>query len=511
MLQLRAISLKLRDEVDTVDEKGWSLLSRAVKNSQLKVINVLLKAGADTSLSTPDGFHPLHIAASQAGNAAIIKALVRAGADIDAGNGALGETALMMAASRGHGCAVRALLDAGADISKRSDNGATARSFAASQGSGTDVLLLLIDAGAGIDDIGSNGNSTLVQAATARHIDKVVKLIEIGANVNLECSDGRTALYHVSQLGFDDILAVLLRSGADVNHKMPKLGMTPLHGACSYGHHKCARLLIEAGAHVWAVDSRAFTPLHYAVTKPVPGHQQVIELLLAAGASLLSAGATINEAPKALISAVYSGCTTAVELLIEAGSNLNSLDSDGRTALFFAKDLDVTKLLLAKGADAKVLDKHKYSVLSVAASREASGGVICALYNAGANPCIKTPNGQTASDIARAKGLKDTAILLDMLADKYRNTHVCEEATVSCARAIEHTCDVAPKTTILKPSYVESSDLDVSDSEEEIEVSRDPAPCLNCDNMTVRLCSGCGDVYYCSETCEMFAKHVCCG
>lgn len=101
---------------------------------------------------------------------------------------------------------------------------------------------------------------------------------------------------------------------------------------------------------------------------------------------------------------------------------------------------------------------------------------------------------------------------------------MCEEGKLlGCAKAIEQSCELASKTTILKPERksltVKSSDQDIDmaessavcDSIQEIEAAKEPAPCLNCDAITSRLCSGCGDVYYCSETCEMFARHVRCG
>ncbi|CAL9238689.1 unnamed protein product [Arabidopsis halleri] len=60
-------------------------------------------------------------------------------------------------------------------------------------------------------------------------------------------------------------------------------GRTALHLACSYGKVKCAKVLLDAGANLHAVDKNKNTPLHYAANC---ARKRCIRLLLKKGATV---------------------------------------------------------------------------------------------------------------------------------------------------------------------------------------------------------------------------------
>jgi ankyrin repeat protein len=86
-------------EVDAVDAAGWSALTRAVYNPELKhgfadVVQALITAGADIEAPIGYGVRPLMLAAGY-GETAVVEVLLSAGADVLARNEG-GYTALMM-------------------------------------------------------------------------------------------------------------------------------------------------------------------------------------------------------------------------------------------------------------------------------------------------------------------------------------------------------------------------------------------------------------------------------
>lgn len=84
------------------------------------------------------------------------------------------------------------------------------------------------------------------------------------------------------------IVGRLLAAGASV-HQEDKMGRTALFGAAFSGHIGLTRLLVtDRGADVRHADNLGVTPLFVAIlgVKVVGDHDDVIELLVASGASV---------------------------------------------------------------------------------------------------------------------------------------------------------------------------------------------------------------------------------
>jgi ankyrin repeat protein len=88
----------------------------AAKNGNPRMIDLLLKAGADANIADVNGTTVLMIAATS-GNPEAIQALLKNGASVNAQEKQNGQTALMFAAWENRGAAIRALASAGADMS----------------------------------------------------------------------------------------------------------------------------------------------------------------------------------------------------------------------------------------------------------------------------------------------------------------------------------------------------------------------------------------------------------
>ncbi|HEX4810114.1 MAG TPA: ankyrin repeat domain-containing protein [Bryobacteraceae bacterium] len=129
---------------------GRTLLHDASAQGNLRMVELLLRIGAEPNGKTSGERTPLYCVANEchvAGGGHIVRALVRAGAQVDARSGAKGCTALHMAARRGNTEVAEALVDCGADINARDKAGDTPLQRAKNCRK-SDVALLLVSRGA---------------------------------------------------------------------------------------------------------------------------------------------------------------------------------------------------------------------------------------------------------------------------------------------------------------------------------------------------------------------------
>ncbi len=127
-------------------------------------------------------------------------------------------------------------------------------------------------------------------------------------------------IFEAAALGRVRDVAVLLHLHRDRAHEVSPDGFTALHLAAFFGHHYCAKLLLEERADPSAVSQNALkvTPLHSAIADK---EEPVVEALVA---TLLNAGANPNAAPNdgytPLMGAQQRGLTRVERLLRAKGA-----------------------------------------------------------------------------------------------------------------------------------------------------------------------------------------------
>jgi len=400
---------------DSASPDGTTPLHLAVRANDLAAVNKLLAAGADAKSANRYGITALYLACENA-NPAIIERLLQAGADANAVS-TEGETALMTVARTGVVEAARVLLDHGAKVDAREE---------------------------------WHGQTALMWAVNEQHPAMVKELIAHGADVNAVSNINKWERQNTSE---------------PREKWLPSGGLTPLLFAARQGCVECERILLDAGARIDTTDPDGVSPVLIAI---INGHYDAAGFLLNRGAdpnladetgrTALFAAVDFNTvpvsnrpAPRVIDNQISS--LDLIKLLLDKGANVNAqlkkqqpyrakLDrgqdtmlTTGSTPLLRAAkaaDLPAMRLLLAKGADAKLATRAGINPLMAAAGlgskeEDATGRfkteaeaieAIQLCLDAGVDINAANGQGQTALHAAALKGYDK---VVQFLADRGAN------------------------------------------------------------------------------------------
>ncbi|MCI0357482.1 MAG: ankyrin repeat domain-containing protein [Planctomycetaceae bacterium] len=300
--------------VNAREHKGQTALMWAAADGHVDVVDCLLKAGADFRTPLSSGFTPLFFAVRE-GREAVVFRLLEAGIDVNEhmapqqrGSAPRGKrtSPLLLALENGHFELAAALLKAGADPNDRPAGYAALHAISWVRkpirgdgdpppiGSGSlsslDLVRLLarkadldvrLEKGeGGRGRFTTTGSTPFLLAARACDVPLMKLLIELGADTKLPNADRCPALLAaagVGALGDGDEAAgtedeaveaarLLLDLGADVN-AVDDNGETAMHGAAYQSRWKLVELLAERGADikVWNLKNKwGWTPLMIA-------------------------------------------------------------------------------------------------------------------------------------------------------------------------------------------------------------------------------------------------------
>jgi uncharacterized protein len=373
-----AVALLVRGgaNVNAVNRYGVPPLTQACTNGNAAMVELLLEAGADANATLKGGESALMLAA-RSGNVEAVKALLARGARLESPE-RLGQTALMWAAAEGHTAVVRALIDAGADLNATLDSGFQAFHFAV-RGGHLDTVRAFLAAGADVNAmmqvparVGRSrsarargpGTSPLMLALQNGHYELAIALVDAGADPD-DVRTGFTPLHMIAmvrrpdssdsseptapdgagRLSSADFVREIVKRGATVNYRLPKgtpkqpatwssigtEGATPFLFAADRVDLALMRLLLELGADPLLPNFDGTTPL------------------------MAAAGVGTNEPQEE--AGEESEAVEAVNMLIELGADVNTVDTNGDTAMHGAAyniSPLVVKLLAERGADPQI-------------------------------------------------------------------------------------------------------------------------------------------------------------
>jgi ankyrin repeat protein len=455
-----AAAIKLLDQkvnVNGTTADGTTALHWAVHNSDIDMVDRLIKAGATVNVKNEFGLSPI-IEATNVGNTAIIEKLLKAGADANT-LGADGMPPLMIIARSANVAAARLLLDSGANVNfKESQRSQTPLMWANAQRQ-PDMVAELVKRGAEV-----NARAMVNNTVTASY--NPAGFMDWPANVSSEpragprAAGGFTPLLYATREGCTKCVEALIAGKADLNMTDPE-SVTPLMMAAWNLHFDTAAVLIKAGADVnrWDLWGRSALYLTADVnTVPHGGRADrpslddttgldVIRMLLEAGANPnlqlklfppyrntgndrgLDGMLTIGTTP--LLRAAKALDAPAVKLLVQHGAKLDIPNNRG-----------ITPVMAAAGMGSTDADTRGWYVTDDVEQR--SVDTLKILLDAGANVNSKGPQGLTPLHEAARWGWNAVVqLLVDRGADLYAKTDSNIDNATRAERGLKTVIDSA--------------------------------------------------------------------
>lgn len=318
---------------------------------------------------------------------------------------------LLEAARHGDTEGVQKLLKQGANIEARDQGGSTPLAIAVDYGH-LQTADMLLQQGGSLAGAGLSGNDALIANARdgtphrveflLRHAspnaktknDALFAAAETAPAVFAVIADPKAPPVPVQNMGPSleegNTAEVLLENGAELEARDVE-GATPLIRAAEFGNLDVARVLLSRGADVDARDKFGRTALISAACEcasiDMPATIDVLKLLVSKKANV---NAVDKDGETALMAAAEAGETENVRFLVDSGAQVNATDHRGNSAL-----------MLAAGAGP-----------NNAAHAVETTDVVKLLLSRGANPSIRNRHTRTALDLAVKSGRKDVAALL---------------------------------------------------------------------------------------------------
>ncbi len=232
--------LKYGIEINSIDERGRTVLQRIIESNDTELVQTVLRRGVDER-------YILHLAAG-VGDTTLLKTVLKNKIDINKRD-ALGRTPLLFALLYDRTQCAKMLLDQGADFSLSEIN--------ITYENERTVLQKIIE----------SNDTELVQTVLRRGVDE------------------RYILHLAAGVGDTTLLKTVLKNKININ-KRDTLGRTPLLFALLYDHTQCAEMLLDQGADYFSLaNDQGKTLLMVAAERR---NIEGLKLLLRAGANIFA-------------------------------------------------------------------------------------------------------------------------------------------------------------------------------------------------------------------------------
>jgi ankyrin repeat protein len=394
-----AITLLLRAgaDVKAMNRYGATPLSEAVTSGSVATVDALLKAGADPkTLTTGDGETVL-MTAARAGNVDVVRLLIDRGADVNGREKYKGQTALMWAAAERHPAVVRLLMEHGADWKVRSFD--------------RETKMPRLSAASAVTPLPRGGLPALSFAAREGDIESARMMLEGGVEINYGDVDNTTALVVAIMNKQYTFAKFLVDRGADVN-VAGGYGRTALYALVDIRNEDYAALPARKTDDPLptldlckALLDRGAKP-NVALTTSLPGKS-----------GMDFGDTTLGEGTTPLMRAARAGDAAVIRLLLGKGADAKLTTKDGNSAGMFAAGvgyrdkntrgsepdaLASTKIFVEADFDVRQANSRGETALHGAADRGADT-IVQYLVDRGAELNVRSKQGFTPLDVAMGK------------------------------------------------------------------------------------------------------------
>ncbi len=285
-LDLLELTLAHGARIDARDSWNGTGLIRAAERGHALVVGRLLRAGIDRDHVNRIGYQAIHeaiwLGEDTTSYVDTVRALVAGGAELGRPSVQERLTPLQMARERGH-TALESVLRAALRSSAVPEPDAVL--LRAARSGDADTVAGALRAGADIEAADSRHRTALLLAVTHERVDVARLLIAMGADPDALDHQHDTPWLVTGVTGSVPMLEALLPAKPDLSIRN-RYGGTSLIPASERGHVAYVRRVLATGIDVDHVNRLGWSALLEAVIlgDGGPDHQEIVRLLLAAGA-----------------------------------------------------------------------------------------------------------------------------------------------------------------------------------------------------------------------------------
>lgn len=235
-------------------------IHEAASSGDIEEVQDLLEEGVNPDLKDDEGRTPVMLAAKNNSNIRILEILIDAGADLEARDEA-GQAIIHYGAINPETDIIEFLIDNDVNLEAKDINAADALIYAVAENPNPEVIDILLNL-----DVDYNLNIALLGAAEY-HEDTVrfEKLIDHGADVNKVFSPNLITITHVAvSQDNPEFLKLLIEEGADLSVKNRRKETLLMHASKNSNNPEVLEILKEHGAELDARDAYDKTALIHA-------------------------------------------------------------------------------------------------------------------------------------------------------------------------------------------------------------------------------------------------------
>ena len=365
-------------------------------------IPVLINMGAHVEASNATGETPLFWATRQ-NSPSTINALLENGASLTVRD--IMGNSLLHAAVRWNAInSAETVLDRGLNINSHALNGKTPLHDAIRWWM-TDMEILLLNRGADIEIRDAEGNTAFMEAVIAANPASMERLANMGANIHTRNFHGDTSLHIAAMMSRIDLSVMLLTRNASI-HARNAQDRTPFQNVLSRSPELVSIFLGDGRVNF--PDDFGSSPLHIAVQQRAP--LSIINSIIEMGSRLSSVDSD-GRTPVRL--AVDMNFHEAARLLSDSGSDVFYAARDGRTAAeaaLFNGEAMIRALFSGNTIHAR--DSSGNTILHYAA-RQGDASVISLLIALGAQRDVRNIAQESPAEIATRWRHDDAVMLLN--------------------------------------------------------------------------------------------------